>query len=104
MGEIVYKLFFFMMLVIFFAVGFLIKVKLDYWKQYHGLDFVWIDSNFVIKTWAVDFSTRNIIYVQTYPQECKNNNKNSIRCLTALKKQVGVYNWLSFFSWANTYK
>lgn len=104
MYEIVYKLFFFMMLVIFFSVWFLIKVKLDYWKKYHGLDFVWLDSWFVISTWGANFFKRNIIYVSKYPWECKNNNKNSIKCLAALKKQVWVYNWLSFFSWTNTYK
>jgi len=50
MNEIVYKLFFFMMLVIFFSVGFLAKMKLRYWDNYHGLDFVSIDKNFKIST------------------------------------------------------
>jgi len=104
MAEIVYKLFFFMMLVIFFSFGFLIKVKLDYWKNYHWLDFLSIDKDFTISTWWADFRTNNIIYVWIKPSECEWINKNSIRCLSELKKQGGVYNWLAFFSWTNTYK
>ena len=104
MAEIVYKLFFFIMLMMFFSAGFLVKVKLDYWKQFHWLDFVSIDKDFQISTWVYDYSTRNIIYVKNYPYKCKNWNKNSLKCLAALKFQMGVYNWLSFFSWTNMYK
>jgi len=104
MSEIVYKLFFFVMLVMFFSFGFFIKVRLDYWRNFHWLDFVWIDKDFIITTWKIDYSNRNIIYVNKIPNQCKNWNKNSIKCLAALKRQVGIYNWLSFFSWSNLYK
>ena len=104
MAEVVYKLTFFMMLVIFFSALFFIKMKLDYWKQFHWLDFVSIDKDFQISTWNYNYFTRNIIYTEKYPNECKNWNKNSLRCLAALKHQVGVYNGLIFFSWTNMYR
>ena len=104
MVEIVYKLFFFMILVIIVSFAFLAKQKVVYYKQFHWLDFISIDHNFKISTWWVSFKTRNIVYVRKYPNECKNNNKNSIKCLSALKNQIWVYNWLSFFSWTNIYK
>jgi len=104
MAEIVYKLFFFMMLVMFFSFGFMVKLRLSYWKNYHWLDFLSIDKNFTISTWWSDFRINNVIYVKNYPDECKTWNKNSIRCLSSLKKEMWVYNWLAFFSWTNTYK
>ena len=104
MLEIVYKLFFFMMLVIFFSAGFMVKEKLEYWKNFHWLDFIWIDKDFTISTWWADFRAKNIIYVSSIPNSCQGKNKNSISCLVALKKQTWVYNWLSFFSWTNSYK
>jgi len=98
MAEIVYKLFFFIMMMIFFSVGFLLKQKLNYWKLYHGLDFVSIDNNFAISTGTPLYFTRNIVYVKDYPTDCKKQNTNSLICLAALKSQMGVYNGLAFFS------
>jgi len=105
MTEIVYKLAFFMMLIIFFSFWFLLNLKLDYWKQFHGLDFVWINKDFKIKTGTISFKTTNTIYLYTgnIPSECSWINKKSITCLAKLKEIGGVYNWLIFFSWTNIY-
>lgn len=104
MWEIVFKLFFFMMLVIFFSFGFLVREKLMYWKNFHWLDFTSIDKDFKISTWNIEIKKRNIVYITNIPNECKNINKNSIKCLSAIKRQWWTYNWLLFFSWTNIYK
>lgn len=106
MSEIAYKLAFFMMLIIFFSFWFLVKLKLGYREQFHWLDFVGINKNFLIKTWNISFKNINIIYIYTWniPQECKWEWKKSIKCLAKLKSIGWVYNWLVFFSWSNLYK
>ncbi len=96
MGEIIYKLFFFMMLVIIISFGMFIKIQLNKEKLFHGLDFVGINSDFVILTWVISYQHKGIIYVATYPIECSWNNKWTLRCLKALKAEWGVYNWLVF--------
>lgn len=105
MYEIVYKLAFFMMLVIFFSFMWFIKVELDYYKKFHWLDFINLDKNFLIKTWTISYQTMNVIYINTIPPECRWLWKKSIKCLAAIKKtQMWVYNKLAFFTWTNFYK
>jgi len=103
MSDIAIKLFLFIMLVFFSSIAFFIKVNLDKHMRYHWLDFVWIDNNFKIKEWVPDFFTTNVIYVKKIPHSCK-IYKNSIKCLSDLKKIWWTYNYLQFFSWTNLYK
>ncbi len=104
MGEIVYKFFFIFMIIIFFSFWFMLKLKQQHWLMYHWLDFVGIYSGFRISTWDWNYHTTGIIYVYHFPNACKWENKNTLSCLSALKKEWGMYNGLLFFSWNNLLK
>jgi hypothetical protein len=84
--------------------------KLEQESMYHGNDFEWLTSNFIISTGSINYTQTGVIYIiqntksdisfwclQDVPTECLNDNKFSLKCLAKIKeKWYWYYNWYYF--------